>query len=75
MYIITKTKNLKRLGEVYKEEEREKHYKRAEGIIFDPRIIMIQYRIGDKDGTEKHETEAISMKDCVRVEVYESDEY
>lgn len=70
MYVIVKQKHLKRLANCYKEEIIEKHYKRATKIITNAKMIIVKYKIANKDGaTEVEELEHIAMSELVDMEV------
>ena len=72
MYIKTESKELKRLGEIYKEEVKETHYKKAKGVIITPKMVFVKYKTANRDGaTEKETAVVISQKDLVRIEIYE----
>ena len=72
MYVITKVKNIKRIGQVYNEEIEETHYKRSKKIIISPRMVLIKYREFDKvNCSEKEVAQVISIKDLIEIEVLE----
>ena len=72
MYIVTKVKNIKKTGNVYREEIKETHYRMSDKIIINPEMVLIKYKESNRDCcTLNNVAKIISIKDLIEIEILE----